>query len=436
MFSRFNLTLQVASTHTQTDQPDTEQPTAFQLQHSPVLFPLNSRTKPRNRPIDTVVKDRLHHLDSVFPPDPTSARLTAQLFTLLRDADAAENLHSVTPQDILAYLVSRDAMSNTIVHAPTCPAWNRPMSCQCPQRAKYDSLKTTVGRLRGLFRDNGMPLPWETGTRLANPANSVLVHHYLKQTALEQRSANVHTRKAALIDDSIYHLIQTTLLKRWASNTQTGNKLDALHDIRLTFLCAILWHSGLRLEDALRLLVQQIRPLSRSRQLLLQINVTKAERESQPYRTLLIDNDQTAYHPHRLFTILRDAYLGYGVDLQVDRLFTNLILDAEGACTGTRVCQARHLRAAFRSLCDSLDLDPTVSFHSFHGSRALRDAIAGIPPEVTCANIHWSIDMYNRYVKGRLPITETNRRTTAPQPARPAHRRRANIYGWEDDLSE
>jgi hypothetical protein len=120
----------------------------------------------------------------------------------------------------------------------------------------------------------------------------------------------------------------------------------------------------------------------------------------------------------------------------VDRLFTNLSFNAAGECTGSQVCQARQLRAMFRSLCDSLNLDLTVSFHSFHGSRALRDALAGIPAEVTCANIHWSLDMYNRYVKGRLPITESNRFTNTPQPACPAHRRRAEIYGWEDEFSE
>jgi hypothetical protein len=238
------------------------------------LSSLYFRNKQRNQPIDHAVSLRLKDLNAAFPPDPTSARLTSHLFELLKEAGIAEDLTSITPQDILAYLVSRDTTSNTIVHTPSCPAWNRPVSCECPQHAKYDSLKTTVGRLRGLFRDHGMPLPWETGSRLANPANSVIVHHYLKQTALEQRAANVQTRKAALIDDSVYRLLQTTLLAQWASHLQTNDPLEALNSIRLSFLCAILWHTGLRLEDALRLLVQQIRPIARSRQLLVQINVT------------------------------------------------------------------------------------------------------------------------------------------------------------------
>jgi integrase len=280
-----------------------------------------------------------------------------------------------------------------------------------------------------------MPLPWETGSRLANPANSVLIHHYLKQTALEQRAANVQTRKAALIDDSIYHLLQSTLLHKWANHVVSANQIDALKTIRLAFLCAILWHTGLRLEDALRLLVQQIRPVS-EKQLLVQINITKAERESQPYRTVLIVNDGTQFHPHRLFAILRDAYLGYGLNLLVDRLFTDLIFDPDGICTGTQASQARQLRDMFRSVCDELKLDKTVSFHSFHGSRAYRDAIAGIPPEVTCANIHWSLNMYNRYIKGRLPISSAARSTATPQPARPSHRRRAEIYGWEEEFSD
>ena len=391
---------------------------------------------PRERPIDSTVTARLHDLDAAFPPDNTGARLTAHLFALLREADVEENLKNVTPQDILAYLVSRDASSNTIVHTTTCPAWNRPISCHCPQRAKHDSLRTTVGRLRGLFRDNGMPLPWETGSQLGNPANAVIVQHYLKQTALEQRTANVLTKKAALIDTSIYHMIQSTLMEQWAAYLHHGDYFNALCTIRLAFLCAILWHTGLRLEDTLKLLVQQIQPLHRTRQLLIQINVTKAERDSQPYRSVLVDDDGTPYLPHRLFLLLRDAYLGYGTDLLVDRLFTDPLFDEDGVCVGVRACKARQLRDMFRAICDLLQLDETVSFHSFHGSRAYRDAIAGIPPEVTCANIHWTLTMYNRYVKGRLPIAAMDRLTSASRPARPIHRRRAKIHGWEEDCTE
>ena len=142
-----------------------------------------------------------------------------------------------------------------------------------------------------------MPLPWETGSRLANHANSVRVQHSLKQVALEQRTANVKTSKAALIDASVYDLIQSSLLEQWTLHLRAGDHFSALCEIRLAFLCALLWHTGLRLEDALRLLAQQISfsPYTPTRNLIVQINVTKSERDNQPYRVIAIDDDNAPY---------------------------------------------------------------------------------------------------------------------------------------------
>jgi len=167
LFALTSLALQAPlTTNTSPDYSPASHDPIVETDNAPTpLLPNNARVNDRNvlrlRPIDITVQSRMIELDTAFPPDNTSARLTAHMFDLLRGAGLSEDLHSVTPEDVLAYLVARDATSNTIVHRSDCPAWHKPLHCECPKRTKYDSLKTTVGRLRGVFRDAGMPLPWE-----------------------------------------------------------------------------------------------------------------------------------------------------------------------------------------------------------------------------------------------------------------------------------
>jgi len=79
------------------------------------------------------------------------------------------------------------------------------------------------------------PYRGKTGSRLANHANSVRVQHSLKQVALDTAPQRQYS-KAALIDASVYDRIQSSLLEQWTLHLR----------------------AGLRLEDALRFLAQQI----------------------------------------------------------------------------------------------------------------------------------------------------------------------------------
>ena len=45
-----------------------------------------------------------------------------------------------------------------------------------------------------------------------------------------------------------------------------------------------------------------------------------------------------------------------------------------------------------------------VTLHSFHGSRASREARAGIPMTDTIANMRWTEEMYQYYTHGREPL--------------------------------
>lgn len=387
----------------------------------------------RDRPIDAAVRKRIAELDAAFPPDKTPQRLRNHMYSILKDAGLPEDLHYITPDDILAYLLSRDQTSHTIVHTTACPAWDAPMHCECPRRAKHDSLKTTVGRLRGVFRDDGMPLPWETQSRMANPANSKAVKHYLAQVALEQRTGNVGTQKAALIDDSIYDLLQRQLLADWAAENEAGNWPAAARTIRLALMCGILWHTGLRLKDAMRLLGQQIRTcyVNQGESLRIQVNVTKSERNDEPFRVIYAASDVSPYSICRLWTLFRHAHGQLGLDISVNRVFSEFRQNPDGVYVFMVPCTERWFQDSFRNYRIRFGLDETASLHSFHGSKAYRDASMGIPREVTCAAIHWSTTMYNRYIANHVPISAIARITGVPNPTRPSHRRRAELYGWE-----
>jgi hypothetical protein len=80
-----------------------------------------------------------------------------------------------TPHDVVAFLISKDATSRTIVHSTlTCPNMGSLSSpfgpCDCPRRAKATSLKTTSAMLRAEFSREVSPLKYAPQTSLGNPS--------------------------------------------------------------------------------------------------------------------------------------------------------------------------------------------------------------------------------------------------------------------------
>ena len=382
--------------------------------------------------------ERLANLEKAYPPDPLLARLQARFLQLMRTVNVRRQITDGTPDDVLSFLVSLDSTSHTIVHTNRCLAWRSGASCGCPVRANASSLRTTVGRLQGIFRDLGLTEPWESAGTRRNPCISLSVRRFIKLNALEQREGNVDAKQAALFDESVFAEIMRAAQADWFIARAEASDTLTLRRAQEVFLYAVLWHTGLRLKDALRLIFQQVEPLSVNGicGIRIHINVTKAEQESQPYRSIDIFNDGSAFNITSLWAALRRAYFALGIPTSVGLVFDSVKEDSNGSFRQVEKTSSAEFQSRFTSTCKRLGLDSSLTLHSFHGSRAHRDAVAGIPMEDTCAFICWTPAMYRRYLSGRSALSSMARVSKTPKRMTAAGRRRSQIDSKWDGSSQ
>ena len=202
----------------------------------------------------------------------------------------------------------------------------------------------------------------------------------------------------------------------WASN-RTSNPVVAAIAARDALLYAVLWETGLRAGDALRLMAQAVTPISddcgRGG---LQLKVVRAKR-------VLCDNDQytmvvwdsgTKFALPKVYKIYMTALDALAI-LPLERhgpLFRGISVTDEGVgVLGSGCAWAeidRHYKDTLTGLKFPAEVRRHVTLHSFHGSRAARERAQGIPPEETCRSMHWSRDMYDYYTEGRIPMSVDN----------------------------
>ena len=203
----------------------------------------------------------------------------------------------------------------------------------------------------------------------------------------------------------------------WATHRQAKRPLKAALAARDAMLYALLWDSGLRAGDAIKLNASQFSFLGPAPGLpygSVSIDVTvfktsggklkNAARVEIPgragshtvtatwkaYSASLDDLDITEEERHgrmfRRITALDDGSHRLGVQVQWSDM-ADVYSDRVSAM-GVPLAKAR-----------------LITLHSYHGSRAAREKAMGIPKEETCRNMCWSVEMYDYYTEGREPLT-------------------------------
>lgn len=160
------------------------------------------------------------------------------------------------PVDILAYLVSLDSTSRTIVHdqasCPNAGATNldKPFGdCDCPRRAKATSLSTSVAHLQADFSRYVSATTWHESLSVGNPCMSTVVTKYIDHMSATQTRAGLRVKQAAMLTlDELRRLMLDLSTSANDANACTYARLQAFADA-----CAITWQlaSGARMGDLL-----------------------------------------------------------------------------------------------------------------------------------------------------------------------------------------
>lgn len=329
--------------------------------------------------------------------------------------DPLRALGQVTPTDVTMFLSVKDVSGRTVVHVSSCPQLGKGakrasgVSCGCPRRMAASSLDTYRGRLQAIFRDAGFGERWNPQLGSGNPCASPLLDEYLRLAAREQAAAGVSEVQSTLIGQSVFDGMVLLWRKAGALMLRERREHVAAETARDCFLVALMWHTGLRAADALRLTVQQVTSVSGGApgDLLIQVGVTKTSSAPHQVHGIVVRQSEGG-SPGDLYSCLnrwRDALSHLGLSLSPGPLFKTLVF-MEGECRsvwGSRLeWQEANLR--FRAWCRLWGIPEGVTLHSLHGSRAAREAAMGIPREETCKNMRWSAQSYAHYVDGRTPL--------------------------------
>lgn len=144
--------------------------------------------------------------------------LKAELQDFLFSLPDERDIFSATPQDVLRFLVFKDAKGKTKVHLHGCPdvGKKREATCRCPLRLSYNTVDSYIGKLRAIFKEAGRQGDWEGTLALGNPASACQVKEYLKSVTEEQLQAKVVPKQATplFIDKlaTISHVIESRLI--------------------------------------------------------------------------------------------------------------------------------------------------------------------------------------------------------------------------------
>lgn len=361
---------------------------------------------------------------------------------LVEQGVPAPQMSDAVPADVAAFLVAQDESGRTIVHESSCPWWGAPHAaavgqCSCPVRAAASAVKTCWGKLQGCFRDVGLVSDWSPQEATGNPCASALVRRLIKLLQREQLQSGLKALQAGLFDQSVFRCIMDRVQGLWVAHRSAGRYALALQSAREALLYSILWETGLRASEAMRLLRQHIRQSSVSEKggrpiavWDLHIALTKTAAAASQARVIRIVDDGSQYSPINAWLVFNDAAGALGLEVEDGPVFRDLrSRDADDAPSWGHQCEWKDLSAAFKQHLLALGFaDKTASLHSFHGSKGARDKELGVPPLVTCKAMDWSIEMYKRYTDGRTPVSLAARHALAKAPVkRPQRGRRGGL---------
>ncbi|KAK3747371.1 hypothetical protein QZH41_016499, partial [Actinostola sp. cb2023] len=201
---------------------------------------LSDALKPRPPPTPLSFELDLHSIDarlaelrlaaSAAPYEKQKSALQQELETFLAALPLPKNLHSSSPDDICKFLVWKDRLGKTQVHATGCPHLGKEgiTLCGCPTRLAYGTVDYYIGKLRAIFRNTGQDEPWDGRLQSGNPASAQVVRDYLKAVTSEQLQARVTPKQAHLLFMQKLLLLPRFLSKQMTNTTVTPTDLFIL----------------------------------------------------------------------------------------------------------------------------------------------------------------------------------------------------------------
>jgi hypothetical protein len=339
-----------------------------------------------------------------------------RLLDFMEEDGAGRNLFAATPEDIVNFLISKDVSGCTTVHNQSCPRWGTKGAgmCDCPKRQKYSSLRTTRYVLQGAFRDRGAAAPWSPRELTGNPCKSACVDRHMAKVELEQSCAGVGTVQSTLVDVSVYERVMSRAYYEWAES-RTSNPLFSALAARDALFYATLWETGFRAADALHLTYQAVLPVLTPGGLKrgLSLTVTRAKRIAKPGDTftIIVWDNGSRYSLAAAYRVYQSSLdeLRISKSERNGPLFRGIMSGEEGGVHLQAGCAWAMLDKRYSDRLIQLRFTPEarahMTLHSFHGSRAAREKMMGIPRSDTCASMRWSTKSYDYYTEGRVAMS-------------------------------
>jgi hypothetical protein len=318
---------------------------------------------------------------------------------------AAASLWAATPLDVVRFLMSKDTNGTTTVHQSACPFWQYGGAlagrlCSCPRRAAATALNTTYGYLRAVFNRAGLAAPWNAMACSGNPTTSPQVESFIALVGREQLASGVVKRRAPLIGICVFKYILDGFLQQVATLELQRKYLKVMLLLRDALFFSVLWHTGLRASDALRILHQQVEGACDSDgrpTWVLSVAVTKSARDPRKRRKVVVVDDGGLASPASLMRAYQRVGSRLGIRVYEDLIFRNVKPIPGGHYKLHTAASWAVMSRRFRELIISLQLPTAITLHSPHGSlpRMWRDD--GVDPAIICQSIDWTPAMYQYY---------------------------------------
>ena len=321
-------------------------------------------------------------------------------------ADGAQPLLCAsTPLDVVRFLMSKDAGGTTRVHARECPFWQyggvmAGNLCECPKRAAASATNTTYGYLRAIFNHAGLTAQWNPVACAGNPATAPQVESFVELVGREQLASGVVKKRAPLLGVCVYRYVIDGYLQQTVAQTLKKQFVKVALVLRDALFLSVLWHTGLRAGDALRLLHQQVeesRDDDGKRVWILSVAVTKSARDTRKRRRIRIQDDGSYYSPMSLMRAYKRATSKLGIRVHADSMFRNVKRMAAGHHRLSTTASWAVMTRRFRETVRMLSLPPAITLHSPHGSlpRLWRDS--GVDHVVICRALDWTLPTFQYY---------------------------------------
>ena len=352
-------------------------------------------------------------------------RVVRELLTFMASIGASQNLFEVTPYDVVCFFMEKDDKGLTVVHDPACPhvrsrATKATQVCGCKLRLNKSTLDSQIGLLRGAFRDLGASGPWCYRQNSGNPCDSHEVRLYLKLSSKEQLLGGVAPKQAPLFDVTVFQALMKAALAAWSRSRRSEDHVESALAARDALFYSIMWSTGLRAADTLRLLRQDIEfaelaegPTTRC--WYLHTSGTKTEGVPGASRLFQLFDDGSSTVPMAAWSAYTSALNHIGTSLPNGPLFRDV--SAEGVWSGIPTYKV--MAARFRSYADKLGLPTSLTLHGFHGSHAAEREAEGVPRPEICREMAWSEGTRSHYVDGRPILSmETLASQCTQQPSK------------------